>query len=233
MSTTLDEQMEQASQALARMDYLACEALCVQALAEAREQARWAYYARILLPLQEARRQRRQMAADGTIRLGTASLSGQPTDWLQHLQAGCIVVTEPHGPEQAQALMEAARQAKQHLEVLYAANEPSANPWAIRSFAGPRIEVERAAPPASWVDRWLEANAVPEPAPAGHSQTPADWFLDASEALGDAAIDKVEARTDAIPGGDQRVALLEQMLQVVTDHEILHQKLGDAARAIH
>lgn len=230
---TLDEQMEQASQALARMDYLTCETLCVAALAEARQQRRWPYYARILLPLQEARRQRRQIAAEGTIRLGTTSLTGEPADWLDELETGCIVVTPPHGQAEATALQQAAREQRRYVEVIWSQSDRTANQWRIGSFTGPRITCERPAPPARWQDCWLAAEAPPEPAPAGHSQTPADWCLDTMEALGDAAIEKVEARTDAIPGGEQRVALLEPMLEVVPDHEILHQKLGDAARAIH
>ena len=48
--------MEAASKSLAQMDYLACEDGCLRALLFAREQRDWPYYARILLPLQEARR---------------------------------------------------------------------------------------------------------------------------------------------------------------------------------
>jgi len=229
---TLDEQMERASEALARMDYLTCEARCVQALAEARDRRLWRYYARILLPLQEARRQRRQIAAEGTIRLGTGSLGGEPGDWLDQLESGCIVVSPPHGRAEATALWQAARDQRRYVEVLLTDSDLTADAWRVLSFTGPAITCQRPAPPTSWRDQWLAADAVPEPAPAGESQTPADWCLDTIEALGDAAIDKVEARTDAIPGGEMRVELLEPLLDVVPDHEILHQKLGDAARAI-
>jgi hypothetical protein len=233
MPQTLDELMEQASQALARMDYLTCERLCVQALGQARQQKRWAYYARILLPLQEARRQRRQIAAEGTIRLGTASLAGAPADWLDQLTAGCILVTHPHTADDAKALADAVHEKQRFVEVLFADCEITDDPWRVRSFQGPRIEVRRPAPPDAWRDRWIQAEEHAEPAPADQSQTPADWFLDTSEALGDAATEKIEARSDAIPGGEQRVWLLEEALPVTADHEILHQKLGDAARAIH
>jgi len=229
---TLDAWMEQASQPLARMAYLQCEALCVEALKQAREQQRWAYYARILLPLQEARRQRRQMAAEGVIRLGTASLTEPPARWIAQLEVGCIVVTRPHTVEDAQTLAAAVRDQQRFVEVLFATSDMDEDTWRLRAHHGPTIEVQRTAPPADWRDRWLAPGTVPGGAPQTGSQTPADWFLDASEALGDAALDKIEARSDAIPGGEQRVLLLEQMLAVAADHEILHQKLGDAARAI-
>jgi len=69
-TATLDALMEDASRALAEMDYLTCESLCLKALAAAREDGNWAYYKRILLPLQEVRRQRRMIAADGDVVLG-------------------------------------------------------------------------------------------------------------------------------------------------------------------
>ena len=68
----VDAIMEDASQALSRMDYLSCETFCLKALSLARRAKRWPVYARILLPLQETRRQRRMIAAAGVIRLGSA-----------------------------------------------------------------------------------------------------------------------------------------------------------------
>ena len=232
MPESLDAIMEQASEALARMAYLECEALCQQALSEAREAGRWSYYARILLPLQEARRQRRMIAAEGTIRLGTETLPEEPRDWIEPLSPGCVAVTRPHGPEHARELDAVAREAQHHLEVLFIDNPPAAEHWTIRSFKGPTVTCSLPAPPAGWVDQPLQPGETPEPASDGTSQTPADWFLDASEALGDAALEKVNARSDAIPGSSRRVLLLEEMLAVVTDHEILHQRLSEAARAV-
>jgi hypothetical protein len=80
MSATpsIDSLMQQAIDALTRMQYLACETLCLRALAAASELGSWDSYARILLPLQESRRQRRLIAADGAIRLGAADIDTQP-----------------------------------------------------------------------------------------------------------------------------------------------------------
>ena len=122
MTTTaageLDAMMEAASQALARMDYLVCESHCLDALAIARQRQDWPYYARILMPLQEARRQRRMIAAEGVIRLGTANLDGDPSAWLEQMRvgptqaeiAGCIVLTQPHGADDARRLAQTVRQ---------------------------------------------------------------------------------------------------------------------------
>ena len=66
MPNDLNTTMEHASAALQSMDYAACEAGCLTALAMAGNARRWSDYARILLPLQESRRQRRMIAVDGT-----------------------------------------------------------------------------------------------------------------------------------------------------------------------
>ena len=70
MAIALDDVMQQASQKLAEMDYFAAEALCLDGLRLARQTAYWNAYARVLLPLQECRRQRRLTAADTAVHLG-------------------------------------------------------------------------------------------------------------------------------------------------------------------
>lgn len=242
-STELDAIMEDASGALSRMEYLVCEARCLEALAVARQQSDWAYYARILLPLQEARRQRRMIAAEGVVRLGSAGLEGQPTDWLDTVAPGCIVLTQPHTAATARELATTVRTKRLCAEVLLADNPVTAPRWTLRAYNGPSVNCEVAAPAADWLDRWLvpdDGDAV-EPAatdtPSGsggagpaaaEGARPVDWFLDACEALGDAALAQVSS-----PLGDpKRIEELERCLDVVTDHEIVHQALGDAARAL-
>lgn len=210
MTAAADNLMEDASQLLARMDYLGCEAKCLEALAAARQAENWTDYARILLPLQECRRQRRMIAADGVTRLGTRGR----IDNLDDRAAACIVLTHPHSANDAADLIEATRD--RHIEVLFADNEPDAATWTLRSFAGPAVTCDVAAPPAAWIDQWLKPDRVI----AG--QCPADWFINATEALGDSAIAQA----------DDDIQSLEACLDVVTDHEILHQRLGDAARAL-
>jgi hypothetical protein len=227
MGDAIGQIMEQASLALGRMDYLTCEARCLEALGLARQRQRWSDYARILLPLQEARRQRRQIAADGRVRLGTSNLPGDPGAWLDGLGDGCMVVTAPHGREHAEALRRAADERGRYVEVLYAPRAPQSGRWSIATFSGPPVEIERAAPPASWVNRWLDAeeSAI---AVNGVTTRPVDWFLDSTELLGDAALVQV----DAPPGTVVRIRQLEARLAAQSDHEILHQRLADAARAM-
>ncbi|MFA9478024.1 hypothetical protein ACERK3_06905 [Phycisphaerales bacterium AB-hyl4] len=229
MTDSLDQLMQRASEALVKMDYLGCETLCLQALGIARQQTAWSYYARILLPLQEARRQRRMIAAEGTIRLGSAGLETPAVDWLERLQPGCMVVTHPHTADDARALDDAVHQQQCHVEVLYANPASTRGTWTVRSFRGPDVHALLPAPPEAWQHRWLDEHThLPHAAEDSTIATPADWFLSAAEALGDAALDQVEM---GLPSLD-RLMQLERALQVARDHEILHQRLGDAARAM-
>lgn len=223
MPPTLDDIMESASQSLAAGDYLTCERLCVQALSEARKREYWPLYARILMPLQESRRQKRMIAAEGFIRLGGDDLEGPFGDWSNEFAAGCIVVTRPFTREHAAGLVAALDQQQRCAEVLFADNDMGAERWTVRSFAGPDISVQRPAPPADWRNRWLSPQEVAQAGEPG----PDDWFIDACEALGDAAIAQVRDPLGSI----ERIERLESMLAVSTDHELLHQALFEAALA--
>lgn len=196
MTTTIDDIMERASQSLAQMDYLTTEALCLDALVEARAAGDWSYYARILLPLQEARRQRRMIACDAGVRLGPS----MPT-------AGVAVLTHPSSREEAKVLRRAAHAERRYVEVMFIDNPADASHWTVRSYDGPDVACEVGSP-------------------AGDPDV--TWYLQASETLGDAAI----AQADAPIGSIERIDQLEQRLAVVIDHEKLHQRLAEAARAI-
>lgn len=225
VNSDIDQLMRRASDELARMDYLGCERTCQQALAAARLEGNFEDYARILLPLQEARRQRRLTAAEGGIRLGSASLEGEPPQWLEALGAGCIMLGHPHGAEQARALLTLAREHQLHLEVLWADSPVDDDRWTVRSFEGPDVRCEVDAPPRTWRDRWLTPGEVL----GGQGEVeldPSGWFLAASETLGDAALTYGKAPRDL----SSRLARLEACLQVVTDHELLHQALAETAR---
>ena len=225
--------MDRASESLARMDYLACEQACLTALAVAREAHDWANYARILLPLQESRRQRRMIAAEGAFRFGT----GEPADDAAALLLGhdavSIVITRPNDADLARQVAAFARRNHRYVEVLFADCDLNAATWTLRSVAGPAVSCAMPAPSPGWLDVWIdcagrrfETRDDPRP-PVKGARQPADWFLEACERLGDAALATVSDGGDAI----ERIAALERCLDVVTDHEILHQRLGDAARA--
>ncbi len=204
----LDGIMERASRALAAMDYLSCEALCREALSLSRDAGRYGYYARVLLPLQEVRRQRRMIAVTGAIQIGSGEDGFDPGHWLANHDTGCILLTHPHTAKDALALDERARCDKRHVEVLFSDSEQNDKTWTLRSYTGPDVACQ-ISPPTGDAD-------------------PARWFIDATERLGDAALQGI----DGTPTGTSLVEALEARLSVFPDHELLHQRLAEAARAV-
>lgn len=116
--------MEQASQALVRMEYLRCEQLCQTALAEARRTSDFDRYARILLPLQEARRQRRQIAVDAGVTI-LAAPRLEPAEVLERYRSGCLLlVSPPYTVGDEQAIRHGAQEQGLMIEVL-AVDQPA------------------------------------------------------------------------------------------------------------
>lgn len=214
MSTPLDILMERASRLLTDMDYLGSESLCLDALAMAKQANDWTAYARIVLPLQECRRQRRMIAADTAVQLGTNACWNDPRD-------GCVAVTKPLDHAVAERLATEASEHQKFVEVLWCDNEPDAISWTLSTLGELRVSCEVRPPDPAWINQRLS--------PADQGFTAAGhWFIAASEALGDAALARVEAPLGSL----EHVEQLERMVAAVGDHEILHQRLADAARAM-
>jgi len=222
----LDQQMETASAALARMDYATCERLARTALAEAAEAERWSLYARILLPLQEARRQRRMAAAEGVVRLGTRELCGPPDSWLDRLEGGgCLAVTE--NPEAAERLERRARTRPEPILLLHAA--PAGETWRLHPPLAPACSLFFPAPRHAWRHAWLAPETTGELARTqADGCGPGEWFLAAREALGDLALRHAMASERGRP----RQRALAAALEHLPDHELLHQHLAEEARLL-
>ena len=262
--TQVDDLMESASVSLAQRRYLDCERQCLEALCLAKNNGDWSTVTRIILPLQEARRQRRLIAAAGTIRLGTTDLPDDPQSWLDRLQTGCLVVTHPHNRQTACRLEALARDQDRYVEVLFSDNPATAESWRITTDIDQPVYCPVAAPSPHWQDRWItrpatdhcppssqlpvqqdkehprnppheksesesESESDPEPCKRMMTKTPADWFLDVYELLGDAAW----ARFTAWPlTGLARLTALERCVEAVVGHELLHQRWAEAAAAL-
>ncbi len=114
----IDPIMEQATQRLMANDYLAAERLCMESLGLARKAGDYERYARILLPLQESRRQRRQIAADaGTFVLGEPKLPAEQV--LDRHPVGCLMLlSPPYSQQDVQSLRQLARVKGLFIEVL-------------------------------------------------------------------------------------------------------------------
>ncbi len=220
--------MESASQALGAREYLACEALCLEALNLARSEKDWGYYARILLPLQEARRHRRTICAEGFIRLGLSADDLATLEKALPDQPFCLVLTWPATVELAQRLETFCRREFRFAEILWADNSVETTPWTLQSFHGVPVSVSWPAPPTSWRNRWLSPLEQVQPNPQAPATAPGDWIINVTEALGDAALKQVQSPLGTLA----RVHELEACLAAMADHEILHQRLSEAALAL-
>lgn len=205
----IDELMEKASDALRQMSYFEAERMALKALNMAWQNRDWERMARIVLPLQEARRQRYQKALDvGTITV----IDEQPITEEMAVEAGCYLVQPPLVGADGRRL----RLAGQHRDVPVAVlcREPTTQLGLVPIVAtipGKSFRV-KVRPPA---DR-----EHPDPA----------WFTSAMQDVGDAALQCI----DPDKAVDRRIEALMEMLDAIPLHEGLHQALEEACReAMH
>jgi len=225
---TIDANMELASQKLVARDYFSCEKLCSDALAAAFGARDYERMSRILMPLQEARRQKRQIAEDAD-RVIVIERDA-PTE--AQLGAGVYVIRPPRVAAEARAL----REHLDRLEIPSAVltREPTTKAGKIPMVAiGPTTLREHLTPPpVEAAGKFGEAAG----GAAGESNSQADpmhcreelplwWLLWACEQLGDGAI--ADALRDA-KAGQKRVEQLYFSLQALPEHDKLHQVLAEA-----
>lgn len=225
----VDSLMEAASRALVQRRYFDCERLCVEALERAFIASDYERMSRILMPLEEARRQKRDLAFD--TRAVYVVHHTIPTG--RQLRPGCYLVTPPRVGIDGRLLREAAN--KKKIPVIVVVREPDSRDgkWPVVSI-GPvtiRTKVEPAKASVNQNGRSHGGKRAPtRPAPdlvgAGTPVPPPEWFITASEAIGDKALMGVEASMSPTA----RVEALFKCLQAHPDHEKLHQALSDACR---
>lgn len=201
--------MEEASEALVATQYFDAERLCVEALSLAHQAHDYERMGRILMPLQEARRQRRQQACDvkKLVKLEKYSDLEVLLTGVQPIKSGCYLLCPPLVGADARELRE--RAISERVPVLAVAREPETRLglWPV-VMVGPLTVRARIAPPKK-----LDAN----------------WVQKACEALGDAAV----AMIDPGEAACDRVDHAMELLAAVVDHERLHQALRAACEEAH
>ena len=219
----IDDLMERASAALAAADYFEAEKLCVKALDRAVAAQDFERLARICLPLQEARRQKRHEAVDS----GNTFIIRELPARGEAILPGCYLLTPPMIGLEALSMRELCDRRK--VPALVLCKEPTAGSgkWPLVGVSGSDRESlvvrTQVAPPEGF------ENMTPVGAGEGMRPGPsARWFLSAQEALGDAAIAKLK------PGlpPDYKAVDLYEYLKAVPDHEKLHQALEAACREV-
>jgi len=199
VSVSIDALMERASRALEATDYFGAASRCVRAMGMARRANDFGRMARICLPLQEARRQLRDLAMDSG---RCVELRRLPAARAK-LESGCYLLAPPLTASSTKTLRARFTRAKVPVMVLSREDGPRKSVWRLVSGNGRgRIAVE---------------------VEAARKLTPA-WMIAAQESLGDAAIRSVPA--DAPP--EARVDALLKALSMVPDHEKVLQALAAA-----
>jgi hypothetical protein len=226
----LDVMMEQASEALVRRRYFECERLSAEALRRAIGALDFDRIARIVLPLQEARRQIRDLAVDsGRIVEVNGALPAEG-----ELKAGMYLLSPPRVGVDGRLLREMALKAEVPVMVLVREPLTRTGMWPIVAV-GPvtvRTQIQPPAPARAASKAKArpggKASGKKAAAEAGGAapKVTAKWMLRASETLGDAAIAALGPGLGTI----QRVLAIAERLEAVPDHEKLHQRLEEAAR---
>jgi hypothetical protein len=206
----IDKLMELGSRALVETHYFEAEGACLEALELAFAGGDYERMARILLPLQEARRQIRLQAVDS----GNLFLVNEAIPEGQKIDPGCYLIAPPLVGADARDLHD--RATREEVPVMVLAHEPP-----VRS-----VKLDRR--PGDWPVVMIGPVTVRTyVAPPEGGEVTMEWFENAAEALGDKAISEIDSGVDAI----SRVADLFERLHSVTDHEKLHQALESACRA--
>lgn len=223
----IDALMEQASQALVGRKYFDAERLASSALRKAHGSGDFERMARILMPLQEARRHKRDLALES----GKRFIVDGELPHGRSLVAGCYLVQPPRVGVDGRLLREAADASE--IPVVVVVREPvsrdglwpivTVGPVTIRTKVLPPVPI---VPKVSKKAKTTKKLSKTPAAPAGPVAPSSEWFVETTEALGDAGIAMVPT---TIPNQMQVDAILDR-LESHPDHEKLHQRLAELCR---
>jgi hypothetical protein len=195
----IDTLLNKADKALTGTAYFECETLCVEAIEKALRHRCYDQVAQAVMPLLECRRQRRVAAVEAGI---VAIIEGElphPPD----IQTGVYLVQPPRVGVDGKRLRDAAD--KRHVPVLVLVREPTTQMGLV--------------PVVAIAQRTIRTKMRP------CKELTVDWILDAVEALGQAAIDCIDAEQSAL----QRTEYLWSCVQTLPDHEGVHKLLAETA----
>lgn len=212
----IDEMMERASRHLASCEYFDAERVADRALRAARHITDFERMARICLPLQEARRQKRESA----IETGPVAIVRAQHDLPAPLRAGLYLVQPPMIGRDGRSLRETLDRRAIPGSVLTREPLTRKGKWPIVAV-GPMVVRVQVDPP--WPLERVESAVSKD---ADDRLPPREWFVRTSEALGDAAI----AAVDADDHPHYVVDDLLDFLEAHPEHEKLHQALEAACR---
>ncbi|MCP3903991.1 MAG: hypothetical protein GY715_10190 [Planctomycetes bacterium] len=200
----IDVLMEKASKALTKTDYFEAEEIAARALGMARDARDFERMARIILPLQEARRQRTLQALDA----GTITLPDAPVAEDAVIEPGCYLIQPPQVGADARRLR--LRAIQRRIPVAVVCREPLTQ---IRLY--PIVAIA----PGVTVRTKIDPPADPE-APD------LEWFVGAMNELGEFAVESLDQALTTI----RRLDALLGRLEAIPESEKLHQALEETCR---
>lgn len=194
--------MEKASQALQNGQYFLCEKLASDSLRKALIRGDYHQIARIVLPLQEARRQLRLLA----INSGRVTIIEELTAAvIDSLQPGCYIIAPPGVGADSRHLIDMAQKAE--VPVISFSIEPRTSTGLLPVVAVCSVIIRTKVP---LVD---------------YSAINTAWCLEAVEALANDALASLDPDIDIF----RRLGELAAMLDALPASEKLHQELADTA----
>jgi len=217
----IDTLMERASRALVATKYFEAERLAARALQRAHAANDFERMARIVLPLQEARRQKRQLAIDSGQRFLSGSMAMAAGE--MGIEPGCYLFQPPVIAADARVFRELAD--AKGVPVLVITREPLTREgkWPVVAV-GVVSARARVSPP--WPLERVEGTITKDNVKDGSEPPGPEWFEAAAEAMGDAAIARLKPEDPAA----WRVDDLMEFLDAHPDHEKLHQRLAENCR---
>lgn len=195
--------MDQASEALVNRRYFQAERLANRALHDAWVAQEYELVARICMPLQEARRQRRLLAVDtGRVVVCDGALPAAQGA----IEAGCYIIAPPNVGIDARRLAESAFE--QETPVIAIAHEPRTQLGRLPLVAvGPTTIRTQVRPPAEFT---------------------VTWCLEAIEALEQQALAQIDEGRPL----DRQIDDVVDMLDTIPESEALHITLAQLARQL-
>ena len=217
----VDRLMERASVALEATEYFEAERLAAQALQRAHQAGDFEAMTRILLPLQEARRQKRQAAVECGNRFVVSDLRT-----VDDIRPGCYMIQPPLLGVDARSFRETADGMR--VPVLAIAREPLTreSKWPVVAV-GDGISLRVRIEPPYAVTRIEASKTKDESGMPGAPAPSREWFEFAEEAIGDAGLLKLKADEPAA----WRVDDLVRFVDAHPSHEKLHQRLAQECLA--
>jgi len=235
----LQQECERGQELLMATEYLRAEAVLAQAESHAWDAGDFDTLARLYMPLQEARRQRRQVCGEGTVCLDLVAMNADdainPRHIIENFTHGQLLVA---GYQTIQPAVEVRRLQQQHelyLDTFLAAVYPVGNRRAVIIVPTADValpvaavdsleELARLAPPNSLV---LDESKLPAGRRKGNTQTFGEVM-----ALWERLHAPFLAAADAETDPRRKMAKYRETTRVDYACELAHQKLSDVAKSL-